>query len=70
MRAADAAAEAPLLLTIDQGAAALAVSSRTIENLIRRGDLASLRIGRARRLTRSALTHYVARLEAEQLTHE
>ena len=55
-----------LLLTIAQAAVALAVSERTIENLISRSELISVRVGRCRRVPRSALETYIARLVDEQ----
>jgi excisionase family DNA binding protein len=61
------AAEGALLLTIDQAAALLSVSTRTVENLIRLGQLDSVRVGRCRRVTRVAVVAYVDRLVAEQI---
>jgi excisionase family DNA binding protein len=55
-----------LLLTIAQTAVALAVSERTVENLISRAELVSVRVGRCRRIPKSALEAYVARLVDEQ----
>jgi len=57
----------PMLLTVVQAASALNVSERTIENLICRGELVSLRIGRCRRVTRDAVAAFVDRLITEQL---
>lgn len=48
-----------LLATIDDAAAALAVSPRTIRNLIQRGDLAPVRIGRSVRIPIATLRAFV-----------
>jgi excisionase family DNA binding protein len=45
-----------LLHTVDQAAAMLAVSPRTLEKLIGRGELMSVKVGRCRRVPHSALT--------------
>ncbi|WPB92203.1 helix-turn-helix domain-containing protein [Streptomyces malaysiensis] len=51
----------PGLLNVDQVAARLQVSRWTVYNLIRSRDLASLTIGRCRRITESALHDYIHR---------
>ncbi|MFI0775497.1 helix-turn-helix domain-containing protein [Streptomyces sp. NPDC021212] len=51
----------PGLLNVDQVAARLQVSRWTVYNLIRSRDLASLTIGRCRRITETALHDYIAR---------
>ncbi|MFF8896079.1 helix-turn-helix domain-containing protein [Streptomyces lydicus] len=53
------------LLTVDQVAARLHVSRWTVYNLIRSRELASLTIGRCRRVTESALDAYIS-LRTEQ----
>lgn len=52
----------PGLLTVDQVAAHLQVSRWTVYNLIRSRELASVTIGRCRRITESALHDYITRL--------
>ncbi|MGW5692346.1 helix-turn-helix domain-containing protein [Streptomyces asiaticus] len=49
------------LLNVDQVAARLQVSRWTVYNLIRSRDLASLTIGRCRRITETALHDYISR---------
>lgn len=62
----EAASPDSLLLSIEQVARALSCSVRTVENLIRRRELSSIRVGRLRRVPRAAITDYIARLEREQ----
>lgn len=49
----------PLLLTIAQAARQLAVNARTVRRLLDRGDLPSVRIGRAVRIASASLSAYV-----------
>ncbi len=51
----------PGLLNVDQVATRLQVSRWTVYNLIRSRELASLTIGRCRRITETALHDYIAR---------
>ncbi|MEU1941386.1 helix-turn-helix domain-containing protein [Streptomyces sp. NPDC020125] len=51
----------PGLLNVDQVATHLQVSRWTVYNLIRSRELASLTIGRCRRITESALHDYITR---------
>lgn len=60
--------EGALLLDISQVAALLNVSVRMVEHLISRGELSSVRVGRCRRMTRSAVVDYVNQLVDEQLS--
>ncbi|MER6843147.1 helix-turn-helix domain-containing protein [Streptomyces platensis] len=53
------------LLTVDQAAARLCVSRWTVYNLIRSRELASLTIGRCRRISEAALNAYIS-LRTEQ----
>jgi excisionase family DNA binding protein len=53
---------APLLLTIDQAAQALAISRSSIYELVLRGDIESIKIGRCRRITPAALQQYIESL--------
>ena len=59
----------PILLTPEQAAAALRVSRTVVYDLISRGPehggLASIRIGRCRRIPVSALDEFVERMRAE-----
>jgi excisionase family DNA binding protein len=56
----------PLLLTVKQVAADLQISESRVYELIARGELASCKIGKSRRIPRDAETEYVTRrLEAE-----
>jgi excisionase family DNA binding protein len=51
---------ASLLLTIPQAAAALAVNRSTVYLLLQHGELASVRLGRARRIPRAELGRWIA----------
>lgn len=53
-----------LLYRPEEAAEALSVSRATIYELIAAGTLASVKIGRSRRITRDALERYVSALEA------
>ncbi|MFD9862249.1 helix-turn-helix domain-containing protein [Streptomyces alboflavus] len=50
---------------MDQAAARLQVSRWTVYNLIRSRELASVTIGRSRRISEAALLDYIARLSEE-----
>ncbi|NRA03543.1 MAG: helix-turn-helix domain-containing protein [Myxococcales bacterium] len=52
--------DAPLLLTPEQAARYLSVGRTTIYDLIRSGDLASVKIGRLRRIPRVAIKQWLA----------
>jgi excisionase family DNA binding protein len=54
-----------LLLTPEDAALQLSISRTRVYDLIRRGDLASVRIGRVRRIPVAALQAYVERLQLE-----
>lgn len=58
--------EAPLLYTAEQTAQQLGISRATVYDLLRRGELASVRIRNSRRIPRSALEDYIASLLAER----
>lgn len=49
-----------LTLTVDEAAAELRVSRRTLYRLIESGELPRVKIGSTTRITRAALEHYVA----------
>ncbi len=55
-----------LLLTAEEAAERLSLSRTTIYELIRYGDLESVRIGRARRIPAEALGRFVERLTANR----
>lgn len=54
------------LLTIEQAAERLQIGRTFAYGLIQRGELVSVKLGRARRVPIKALDEYVARLAAEQ----
>ena len=62
MMPADAAAT-KLLLKVEEAAQLLSLSRKTIYDLIRRGELASLKIGGSRRIPLTELHAFIARLE-------
>ena len=70
MRAAEVAPDAPLLLTIAQVALQLAVSERTVESLISRRQLGSVRIGRARRVPITSVIAFIEDSMREQADFE
>ena len=51
-----------LLLTVEQAAAELHIARRRVFELIRNGQLPSVKIGTSRRIRSADLAHYVARL--------
>lgn len=53
----------PILLSAEQVAFVLGVHRATVFDLLRKGDLASVRIGRRRLISRSAIDDFVARHE-------
>jgi len=53
---------ATLLLTVEQTAAELHIARRRVFELIKDGQLASVKIGRSRRIRSADLAEYVARL--------
>ncbi len=53
-----------LLLRVEEAAHLLSLSRKTIYDLLRRGELSSLKIGGSRRIPLTALHAFVARLEA------
>jgi excisionase family DNA binding protein len=54
------------MLTVEQAAAQLGIVRTTTYHLIKTGELASVRIGRARRVPADALNVYLQHLEAQQ----
>jgi excisionase family DNA binding protein len=57
---------ARLLLTVDEVAERLGLGRTKVYELLGRGEIASVRIGTARRVPASALEAYVERLLSEQ----
>lgn len=55
-----------LLLTVPEAAARLGVARTFLYARVMRGELASIKLGRARRIPTMALEQFVARLVAEQ----
>ncbi len=56
----------PLLLTPKEAARQLSLAPSTLYQLLLRGEVESVTIGRSRRIPMSALTAYVDRLRREQ----
>jgi len=54
----------PLLYRIREAARLLALGESTVDELIARGELESVKIGASRRITRAGLEQYVRRLVA------
>ena len=63
-----AAGVAPLLLTIPQAAAVLAIGRTTVYELIGAGDLEAVHIGRSARVPVAALEDYVERQRRGRVT--
>ena len=57
--------QTPLLLRAEACAQALSLSRTVIYNLIASGELASVKVGRARRIPREALAEFIERRLAE-----
>jgi excisionase family DNA binding protein len=55
----------PVLLTVEQAATALSLSRSLTYELLRRGELESIRVGACRRIPRQALDEWIARKRAE-----
>ena len=55
-----------LLLTPEEAAAELRIGRSRMYDLIRGGDVLSVRVGGSRRVVRDSLTAYVAKLVTEQ----
>lgn len=55
------AATEPAALTIPQAARRLALSERKVAQLIKAGDLASYKVGSARRIPATAVGEFIAR---------
>ncbi len=57
---------APLLLTPIEAARRLSLAQSTLYQLLTRGEIESVKIGRCRRIPMDALTDYIDRLRREQ----
>jgi excisionase family DNA binding protein len=55
-----------LLLTVEEAAQLIGICRSNMFKLIRRGDIQSVKVGRLRRVTPSALEDFVRRLSAEE----
>lgn len=53
---------ARLLYTVREAAALLSVSENTVWNLLQRGELRGVKVGRSRKITADELQRYVASL--------
>lgn len=62
----DLDADVKVLLDVKEAAARLRLGRTTVFELIKEGAIASVRIGRSRRIPAGELDAYVARLVAEQ----
>lgn len=56
----------PLLLTVDQAALMLSIGRTTMYDLIGSGTIASVHIGKCRRVTLEALEQYIAGLSSRR----
>lgn len=66
MTQTDEAPRPRVLLSVEDAAEQLALSRTRVYNLIKTGEIVSVRIGRLRRVPVEALAAYTARLIAEQ----
>ncbi len=58
-------AASPMLLTVEETAAELRIARRRVFEMIRDGQLPSVKIGKSRRIRRDDLVAYVAKLAQE-----
>jgi excisionase family DNA binding protein len=63
---AKVSATEPLLVTAEQAATSLSICRTKVYELLRNGELESVRIGTSRRIPAAALAEYVERLRAGQ----
>ena len=59
-----------VLLSVEEAAEQLSLSRTRLYALIKTGDIASIRVGRLRRVPADALLQFTARLIAEQTGHD
>jgi excisionase family DNA binding protein len=55
-----------VLLRVDEAAAALGVGRSFLYGLVQRGEIASIKLGRARRIPVSALEEFIWKLQTEE----
>ena len=55
----------PLLYRPEEAAGALRIGRHKLYDLIRSGELESIKMGQSRRISRAALERYIARAETE-----
>jgi len=60
------APNAPLTMTVEEAQVQLCLSRSRVYELIRSGELPSIKIGRSRRVLRASLEAYLEKLLAEQ----
>jgi excisionase family DNA binding protein len=68
MTSQDTSTAPRVLLSVEEAAERLSVSRTRLYALIKAGDVASVRVGRLRRVPADALLQFIARLLAEQST--
>jgi len=57
--------EVPILFTPKQAASVLSISRSSVYNLLRSGELGSIRIGRSRRIAQVHMNRYIDQLIGE-----
>lgn len=55
-----------LLVSVEEAARLISINRSTVFDMLGRGDLPSVRIGRRRLISRQALADFVSRMEARQ----
>lgn len=65
-RPSDSSQQEKVLLTVEEAAARLHLGRTSVFGLIKRGEIASVQIGRSRRIPARVLDRYAERLLAEQ----
>jgi excisionase family DNA binding protein len=56
----------PLLLSVEEAAAELRIGRSRMYDLVRSGDVLSVKVGKSRRVVRDSLKAYIGRLVPEQ----
>ncbi|MCO1657876.1 helix-turn-helix domain-containing protein [Pseudonocardia humida] len=59
-----------ILLSVEDAAGRLSISRTRMYALIKAGEIASIRVGRLRRIPSSALESFIERLTAEQIPQQ
>ena len=62
--------EYPPVLNVDEVAAILGVTGRTVRHLIKAGDIGSIKVGRLIRIPKDRLIDYLERQERREGSHE